>query len=141
MTNSHAHPFDEKSATHFDDPLIEEADVVVIGGGIIGVCTAYYLARLGQRVMLCEKGHGVGARLKQLHAAYCMDSLVARSVLKERQPLIAESPEAKRGRKLKPQIAAASKGTSDVSARHVFCRELMQEAGQSLPDQKNTFLS
>jgi len=29
---------------------------VVVGGGIIGVCTAYYLARRGQRVTLLEKG-------------------------------------------------------------------------------------
>jgi len=40
----------------FDAALLAEADVVVIGGGIIGTCTAYYLAKLGQRVMLCEKG-------------------------------------------------------------------------------------
>ena len=40
----------------FVDALADEADVVVIGGGIIGVCTAYYLAKLGQKVMLCEKG-------------------------------------------------------------------------------------
>ena len=40
----------------FNDPLPSETDVVVIGGGVIGVCTAYYLARLGQKVMLCEKG-------------------------------------------------------------------------------------
>ncbi len=46
----------ETSPVHFDDPLETETDVVVIGGGIIGVCSAYYLACLGQRVMLCEKG-------------------------------------------------------------------------------------
>jgi len=46
----------EHSAVQFNDPLVDEADVVVIGGGVIGVCTAYYLARLGQKVMLCEKG-------------------------------------------------------------------------------------
>ncbi len=33
-----------------------EARVVVIGGGIIGVCTAYFLARAGVPVVLCEKG-------------------------------------------------------------------------------------
>ncbi|TPI67148.1 FAD-binding oxidoreductase [Mesorhizobium sp. B3-1-3] len=33
-----------------------EADVVVIGGGIVGVSTAYFLAESGQRVVLCEKG-------------------------------------------------------------------------------------
>ncbi|MCY3767867.1 MAG: FAD-binding oxidoreductase [Gammaproteobacteria bacterium] len=31
-------------------------DVVVIGGGIVGVSTAYYLAKSGVRVALCEKG-------------------------------------------------------------------------------------
>jgi glycine/D-amino acid oxidase-like deaminating enzyme len=30
--------------------------VVVIGGGIIGVCTAFFLARKGISVVLCEKG-------------------------------------------------------------------------------------
>ena len=31
-------------------------DVLVIGGGVIGVCSAYYLARAGCRVRLIEKG-------------------------------------------------------------------------------------
>ena len=30
------------------------ADVVVIGGGIIGNATAYYLAKLGSRVIVLE---------------------------------------------------------------------------------------
>lgn len=33
-----------------------EADVVVIGGGNLGAAAAYYLARAGHRVVLCEKG-------------------------------------------------------------------------------------
>ncbi len=33
-----------------------KADVVIIGGGIIGVSAAYYLARRGVSVALCEKG-------------------------------------------------------------------------------------
>lgn len=33
-----------------------EADVVIIGGGIVGVSTAWYLARNGVKVVLCEKG-------------------------------------------------------------------------------------
>jgi len=37
-------------------PLPPQADVVVIGGGVIGVCTALYLARAGQKVCLIEKG-------------------------------------------------------------------------------------
>lgn len=33
------------------------ADVVIIGGGIVGVSTAWFLARDGVDVVLCEKGH------------------------------------------------------------------------------------
>lgn len=36
--------------------LPAKTDVVVIGGGIVGVTTALFLARMGQRVVLCEKG-------------------------------------------------------------------------------------
>lgn len=32
------------------------ADVVVIGGDIVGCTAAYYLARRGASVILCEKG-------------------------------------------------------------------------------------
>jgi glycine/D-amino acid oxidase-like deaminating enzyme len=36
------------------------ADVVVIGGGIVGVSTAWFLASQGVVVVLCEKGHIAG---------------------------------------------------------------------------------
>lgn len=36
--------------------LPQEADVVVIGGGVVGVFTSYYLARRGLKVALLEKG-------------------------------------------------------------------------------------
>ena len=39
-----------------DLTLPARVDVVVIGGGIIGVCTAYHLAKKGVAVALCEKG-------------------------------------------------------------------------------------
>ncbi|WP_339326102.1 FAD-dependent oxidoreductase, partial [Burkholderia cepacia] len=47
---------------HIETPatLPASADVVVIGGGIIGVFTAYYLARRGVSVALVEKGR-IGA--------------------------------------------------------------------------------
>ena len=37
-------------------PLPKETDVVVIGGGVIGVSTAIFLARNNKRVVLLEKG-------------------------------------------------------------------------------------
>ena len=36
------------------------ADVVIIGGGIIGVSTAWFLARQGINAVVCEKGHVAG---------------------------------------------------------------------------------
>ena len=49
-------PISEQSPIAFAGPLPAETDVVVIGGGVIGVCTALYLARKGRRVVLLEKG-------------------------------------------------------------------------------------
>jgi glycine/D-amino acid oxidase-like deaminating enzyme len=43
-----------------DIQLPEHADVVVIGGGIIGVSTALALSEKGLKVALCEKGHIAG---------------------------------------------------------------------------------
>src|SRR5690606_30585034 len=36
------------------------SDVVIIGGGIVGVSTAWFLAKQGVSVVLCEKGHIAG---------------------------------------------------------------------------------
>src|SRR5262245_30490723 len=43
-----------------DDALPARADVVIIGGGIIGTSTALFLAQKGIRAVLCEKGHIAG---------------------------------------------------------------------------------
>ncbi|HLS67975.1 MAG TPA: FAD-dependent oxidoreductase, partial [Kiloniellales bacterium] len=43
-----------------DEVLPEKVDVVVIGAGIIGVCTSLYLAERGVKVALCEKGEVAG---------------------------------------------------------------------------------
>src|SRR6185295_6718663 len=46
------------------------ADVVVIGGGIIGAFTAYYLARRGVSVALVEKGR-IGAEQSSRNWGWC----------------------------------------------------------------------
>ncbi|MGR3399076.1 MAG: NAD(P)/FAD-dependent oxidoreductase [Paracoccus sp. (in: a-proteobacteria)] len=51
-----APPIGPDAAPRHRAALPDAADVVVIGGGIAGVTTALYLARDGQRVVLCEKG-------------------------------------------------------------------------------------
>uniref|UniRef100_A0A9E7ZHZ4 FAD-binding oxidoreductase n=1 Tax=Bosea sp. NBC_00436 TaxID=2969620 RepID=A0A9E7ZHZ4_9HYPH len=50
--------------------LPESADVVVIGGGIVGVCAGYYLARRGLKVALVEKGR-IGAEQSSRNWGWC----------------------------------------------------------------------
>ncbi|MCH7536938.1 MAG: FAD-binding oxidoreductase, partial [Proteobacteria bacterium] len=42
------------------ESIPERADIVVIGGGIVGVSAAWFLAQQGIDVVLCEKGHIAG---------------------------------------------------------------------------------
>lgn len=50
--------------------LPAEADVVVIGGGIVGVCAAYFLASRGVKVVLVEKGR-VGGEQSSRNWGWC----------------------------------------------------------------------
>ncbi|TMV90795.1 FAD-binding oxidoreductase [Thioclava sp. BHET1] len=50
--------------------LPAQADCVVIGGGIVGVSAAYWLARAGQKVVLLEKGR-IGAEQSSRNWGWC----------------------------------------------------------------------
>lgn len=52
------------------DTVPGQADCVVIGAGIVGVCAAWWLARAGQRVVLLEKGR-VGAEQSSRNWGWC----------------------------------------------------------------------
>ena len=53
-----------------DPDLPQRADVVVIGGGIAGVSTAFFLAQRGISVALCEKGH-IGGEQSSRNWGFC----------------------------------------------------------------------
>jgi glycine/D-amino acid oxidase-like deaminating enzyme len=57
-----------------DAPLPAEADVVVIGGGIVGVSAAWHLAERGHRVVLCEKGE-IGGEQSGRNWGWCRNTL------------------------------------------------------------------
>ena len=50
----------ERSPIAFADALPEAVDVAIVGAGIAGTATAYFLARHGTKVLLCEKGRVAG---------------------------------------------------------------------------------
>ncbi|MBT3622826.1 MAG: FAD-binding oxidoreductase [Gammaproteobacteria bacterium] len=52
--------FHENSPVTFQDPLPDSVDVAIIGGGVIGICTAWNLVQRGLRVLVCDKGRVAG---------------------------------------------------------------------------------
>ena len=50
----------DKEPIRFSDVLPDETDVVIIGAGIAGIETAYFLAQRGVKVVVCEKGRVAG---------------------------------------------------------------------------------
>ncbi|MCU0904165.1 MAG: FAD-binding oxidoreductase [Tabrizicola sp.] len=53
-------PITEAAPVRFAAPLPPRADVVVVGGGVIGVMTAWFLRERGLTVVVCEKGRIAG---------------------------------------------------------------------------------
>ncbi len=60
MSSQSATPISASTPVRFSGPLPVEVDVVVIGGGVIGIMSALYLNRLGFRVCVVEKGRVAG---------------------------------------------------------------------------------
>ena len=55
---------------HSDPALPRRTGVVVIGGGIVGVSTAFFLAEKGHAVVLCEKGR-IGGEQSSRNWGWC----------------------------------------------------------------------
>ena len=56
MTADTPVPLTPQTPLRFSDPLPDATDVVVIGGGVIGISAAFFLNRAGLKTVLCEKG-------------------------------------------------------------------------------------
>jgi glycine/D-amino acid oxidase-like deaminating enzyme len=50
----------DQSPINFSDPLPDAVDVAIIGAGVAGTATAYFLAERGVKVLLCDKGRVAG---------------------------------------------------------------------------------
>lgn len=56
QSSTHFSPINLATPASFNDAVPNTVDVVVVGGGIIGIATALNLAERGQRVVVLEKG-------------------------------------------------------------------------------------
>lgn len=57
-----------------DDKPPRRVDVVIVGGGIIGSSAAFYLAKAGVSVALCEKGH-IGGEQSSRNWGWCRTTM------------------------------------------------------------------
>lgn len=55
-TSANGFPFHAGAPIRFSDDLPKAVDLAVIGGGVLGVCTALFAARAGMSVVVLEKG-------------------------------------------------------------------------------------
>jgi len=52
--------FNDRMPIEFNDPLPGKVHVAIIGGGVIGISTAWYLVQEGLSVLVCDKGRVAG---------------------------------------------------------------------------------
>ena len=52
--------FNDQTPIAFNDPLPDSVDVVIIGAGVIGILTAWFLVERGVSVLVCDKGRVAG---------------------------------------------------------------------------------
>jgi glycine/D-amino acid oxidase-like deaminating enzyme len=52
--------FSDRAPITFQDPLPSAVDVVVVGAGVIGISTAWFLRQAGSSVLVCDKGRVAG---------------------------------------------------------------------------------
>ena len=52
--------YNDQSPVTFNDSIPEAVDVVIIGGGVIGISTAWFLRARGISVLVCDKGRIAG---------------------------------------------------------------------------------
>jgi oxygen-dependent protoporphyrinogen oxidase len=69
--------------------MSEQVDTVVVGGGISGLCTAHWLKKRGQRVLVLERDEQVGGTMRSVRENGFLAELGPNSAL-ETTPLIRE---------------------------------------------------
>ena len=55
-----AFQFNDDAPIQFQDDLPEAVDVVIVGAGVIGISTAWFLREKGLSVLVCDKGRVAG---------------------------------------------------------------------------------